>query len=323
MTVAGQPGRTEGIPLFLRLFVPNACVLTVACLVLIVAPANGRVPVLVGGLAVMLAANLLLMRRAFAPLMRLTGTMNRVDPLRPGERVPIDGPASEVTVLARSFNAMLDRIETERRESARRMAAAEEAEHRRVASELHDEIGQTLTALVLQLGRIRTKGAAPDDVAEAERTAESALEDVRRVARRLRPEALDELGLPAALTALCNRLSRQTGLVIRRSVPESLASLSPDEQLGLCRIAQESLTNVIRHAEASGAELRLEQHGRDVELSVVDDGVGFAGNGFVEGSGIRGMRERALLIGATMTWTERAAGGTEVRLRLPVEDGSR
>jgi len=323
VTVAGQPRQTEGIPLFLRLFVPNACVLTVACVVLIVAPANGRVLALVGGLAVMLAANLLLMRRAFAPLMRLTGTMNRVDPLRPGDRVPIDGPASEVTVLARSFNEMLDRIETERRESARRMAAAEESERRRVASELHDEIGQTLTALVLQLGRIRIKGSSPDEITEAERTAESALEDVRRVARRLRPEVLDELGLPAALTALCNRLSRQTGLVIRRSVQESMTSLSPDEQLGIYRIAQESLTNVIRHAQASAAELRLEQHGRHVELAVVDDGVGFAGDGFVEGSGIRGMRERALLIGGTMSWTQRAAGGTEVRLLLPVGDGTR
>src|SRR5918998_2484162 len=106
-----QATETPTIPLFWRLFVPNACVLVVACVVLIVEPANGRIVSLVGGLAIMLAVNLFLMRRAFAPLTRLMATMNRVDPLRPGERVPLVGPPSEVTVLAREFNAMLDRIE--------------------------------------------------------------------------------------------------------------------------------------------------------------------------------------------------------------------
>src|ERR687892_2350304 len=116
---------TPTIPLFWRLFVPNACVLVVACVVLIVEPANGRIVSLVGGLAIMLAVNLLLMRRAFAPLTRLMATMNRVDPLHPGERVPVVGPSSEVTVLAREFNAMLDRIETERRGKPQRVAAGE------------------------------------------------------------------------------------------------------------------------------------------------------------------------------------------------------
>src|SRR5918996_5769907 len=116
---------TPAIPLFWRLFVPNASVLIVACVVLIVEPANGRIVALVGGLAIMLAVNLLLMRRAFSPLTRLMTTMTRVDPLRPGERVPVVGPPSEVTVLAREFNAMLDRIETERRGKPQRVAAGE------------------------------------------------------------------------------------------------------------------------------------------------------------------------------------------------------
>src|ERR671919_905941 len=185
------------IPLFWRLFVPNACVLVVACVVLMVEPANGRIVSLVGGLAIMLAVNLLLMRRAFSPLTRLMTTMTRVDPLRPGERVPVVGPPSEVTVLAREFNSMLDRIETERRDSAHRMTVAEDSERRHLVTELHDEIGQTLTALVLQISRMKAKGGSAEDLDEALATAESALEDVRRVARRLRPEVLDELGLTA------------------------------------------------------------------------------------------------------------------------------
>jgi two-component system sensor histidine kinase UhpB len=297
------------VPLFWRLFIPNACVLAVACAVLIVEPANGRVFALVGGLAIMLATNVVLMRRAFAPLMRLTATMDRVAPT---------GPASEVTTLASAFNAMLDRIETERRESALRAAAGEQAERRHVAAELHDEVGQTLTALVLQIGRIKAKGGSPEDLAQAQSTAESALEDVRRLARSLRPEVLDELGLTAALNALFNRLSEQTGLVIHRTLPEPAPPLTADEQLVVYRIAQESLTNVVRHSGAGAAHVTLRHDGRHVELLVRDDGVGIPATARAGNGGVRGMRERALLIGAELTLGPASPGGTAVRLRVPV-----
>lgn len=307
------------IPLFWRLFVPNACVLVVACVVLMVEPANGRIVALVGGLAIMLAVNLLLMQRAFAPLTRLMATMNRVDPLRPGERVPVVGPSSEVTVLAREFNAMLDRIETERRESAQRMTVSEDSERRHLATELHDEIGQTLTALVLQIGRIKAKGGSPEDLDEALATAEAALEDVRRLARRLRPEVLDELGLTAALTTLCNRLSSQTGLVIHRTLPEAPPPLDADEQLVVYRIVQESLTNVVRHSGATEARVMLRAGADRIEVVVVDDGHGLPTEGVPLDGGIRSMRERALLIGADLTWTTADGGGTMIRLRIPAK----
>lgn len=310
------------IPLFWRLFVPNACVLAAACVILIVEPANGRVIALVGGLAIMLAVNVALMRRSFAPLVRLTSMMETIDPLRPGQRVPPLGPASEVTVLTRAFNEMLDRIETERRDSARRAAATEESERRRLAAELHDEVGQTLTALVLQIERARSRADAPDtELAEALATAQSALDDVRRLARRLRPEVLDELGLVPALSALCSRLSQQTGLLIRRTLPASSPSLDPDGELVVYRIAQESLTNVIRHAGANEAHLSLRQDGSHVELTVVDDGVGLPEKVRRDG-GVRGMRERAVLIGGELAWTRPERGGTAVRLRVPVRPGA-
>jgi two-component system sensor histidine kinase UhpB len=313
-----QAADSPTIPLFWRLFVPNACVLVVACVVLFVEPANGRVVALVGGLAIMLAVNLLLMRRAFAPLTRLMATMNRVDPLRPGERVPVVGPPSEVTVLAREFNAMLDRIETERRESAHRMTVAEDSERRHLAIELHDEIGQTLTALILQIGRIKARGGSAEDLDEALATAEAALEDVRRLARRLRPEVLDELGLTAALNTLCNRLSSQTGLVIHRTLPETPPPLSAEEQLVVYRIVQESLTNVIRHSGASEVRVMLQEDTDGVEVVVVDDGRGLPVEGIPLEGGIRSMRERALLIGADLTWTTADGGGTMIQLRIPV-----
>src|SRR5919106_654980 len=253
------------IPLFWRLFVPNACVLVVACVVLMVEPANGRIVSLVGGLAIMLAVNLLLMRRAFAPLTRLMATMNRVDPLHPGERVPVVGPSSEVTVLAREFNAMLDRIETERRESAYRTTVAEDSERRHLATEV-----------------------------------------------------LDELGLTAALNTLCNRLSSQTGLVIHRTLPETPPPLSADEQLVVYRIVQESLTNVVRHSGASQARVVLHADADRVEVVVVDDGRGLPAEGVPLEGGIRSMRERALLIGAELTWTTADGGGSMIRLQVPV-----
>ncbi len=100
------------VPLFWRLLIPNASVLVSACVVLWVEPANGRLIALVGGVLVMLVVNVVLMRRAFAPLTRLTSLMGSIDPLRPGQRLPALGPQSEVTTLARAFNDMLDRLET-------------------------------------------------------------------------------------------------------------------------------------------------------------------------------------------------------------------
>src|SRR4051812_44932465 len=149
------------IPLFWRLFVPNAAVLLGAGIVLMIQPANGRVVALAGGLAVLLTVDLVLMRRAFAPLSRLAGLMNAIDPLDPGLRLPALGPESEVTRLTEAFNRMLDRLETERRESGHRALVAEEAERRRVAAELHDEIGQRLTALLLQIERL-SRSASPE-----------------------------------------------------------------------------------------------------------------------------------------------------------------
>jgi len=309
-----QPGGRY-VPLFWRLFIPNASVLVAACVVLWVEPANGRIVALVGGLTVMIVANLVLMRRAFAPLARLTSLMNAVDPLRPGSRIPPLAPESEVAVLARAFNAMLDRVETERRESARRALLAQETERRHIAGELHDEIGQALTALTFELDR----HGANDGLAVARATATQTIEDVRRLARRLRPEVLDELGLVPALTNLCDRLSARTGVRIRREFAVPLGPLSPETELVVYRVAQESLTNVVRHAEATEATVRLHGDAALVELVVTDNGVGLAEEPHGDnGQGIRGMRERAVAIGAELTVTSPAGGGVEVRLRVPL-----
>jgi two-component system sensor histidine kinase UhpB len=308
------------IPLFWRLFIPNACVLAAACIVLIIEPANGRIPALVGGLTVMLAVNLLLMRRATDPLTRLIATMRDVDPLAPGQRTVAAGPPSEVTTLARAFNEMLDRIETERRESARRELLAQEAERRRVAAELHDEIGQGLTALMLDLqrGAAGTRAEQRDTLASSRDMVAQLLEDVRRLARSLRPEVLDELGLVPALTNLCDRLSARTGVRVELARLGELPELGPEVQLVIYRVTQESLTNVIRHAGARQADVHLGVAGDHVELRVVDDGRGLPDT-VAEGNGIRGMRERAVLVGGRLAVGRGPSGGTCVHLDIPIE----
>jgi two-component system sensor histidine kinase UhpB len=308
------------IPLFWRLFVPNAAVLLGAGIVLMIQPANGRVVVLAGGLAVLLTVNLVLMRRAFAPLARLASLMNAIDPLDPGRRLPALGPESEVTRLTDAFNAMLDRLETERRESGYRALVAEQAERRRVAAELHDEIGQRLTALMLQIDRL-SRGAPPelgDEFASTLAATKETLEGVRGLARRLRPEVLDELGLAPALRNLCDRIEEGTGLVVRRSLDVRLPTLSPDAELVVYRVAQEALTNVVRHAQVEEAELELFAQEGGVELVVSDRGVGVGEHTAEHSSGgIRGMRERALLIGARLEVHPAARGGTDVKLHVP------
>src|ERR671917_516309 len=180
--------------------------------------ANGRLAdasaTLVAGVTAILLTNLVLLGRAFAPLSRLTSLMRRVEPLEPGERIPVYGDDEEVVELTRAFNEMLDRLEAERWESARRSLDAQEGERRRVAQELHDEVGQALTAIVLQLDRMARKAepALREELAEARESARASLGDVRRIAQRLRPEVLEDLGLANALQALCDRVGEHGGI---------------------------------------------------------------------------------------------------------------
>lgn len=308
------------IPLFWRLFLPNATVLAAAGFVLHLEPANGRIPAIGGGVAVMLVVNLVLMRRAVTPLERLTDLMRRVDPLQPGERIPAPQAESEVSVLSEAFNEMLGRLETERRESLRRALSEREAERRRVADELHDEIGQNLTALALQLDRLHKR--SPEDlraeVADLRESVLATVEDVRGVVRTLRPEGLDALGLPAALTSLTTRLTQRTGVRIVRELQRDLPALDDDQELVLYRVAQESVTNAIRHAQASCIAVALSARGELVELTVRDDGVGIEeARGPAGDGGIRSMRERALSVGGRLVVRRRTDGpGTEVRLMV-------
>ena len=206
--------------------------------------------------------------------------MASIDPPHPGRRLPdATGAPAEVGALTETFNAMLDRLEDERRDSARRALAAQEDERLRIAREMHDGIGQTLTAIALQAER-----AAAMDTVDREllgRLASSAhesLDEVRRLARELRPEALDDLGLGNALITLCRRMGTEGGVRVEHHLQPGMPALSPEAELVLYRVAQEAITNAVRHARASRIDLTLGRTADDVELIVADDGGGHPGH---------------------------------------------
>lgn len=283
---------------------------------------DAEIVLLVVVLAVAVALNVYILRRVVGPVQMLTALAGRVDLTAGGERMPAPTTRSEAGELALMFNEMLDRLEAERRDATGRVLAGQEAERLRIAQELHDQIGQELTAVLLSLGRVETRVPAElkGDVIEVQEAVRGSLEGVRQIAIELRPEALDDLGLESALAVLCERFSERTGLRITEHVDPELPPLSPEIELVVYRVAQEALTNVARHSGADEAELDLEHGGGLLTLTVSDRGRGLPA-GQVAGSGMRGMRERATLVGAHLTiGPESAAGGCRVRLALALGD---
>ncbi len=311
-----------------RLFGAYAALVTVAVAVLIFAPVTISVPValtelagLLLGLVAMLVVFRVLLGRVLAPLEHVTGLMKRVDPLSPGQRIDVHAREAEVVALADAFNGMLDRLEGERRDSARRALAAQEGERQRIARELHDEIGQVLTAIMLRTDALARRAPIDlqSDLEALREAARDGAEEVRGLASRLRPEALDELGLHSALQALCTAVAGHSGLPVHRTLQRDLP-LSEEQELVIYRVAQEGLTNVVRHASATLVEVTLigTREG-GVRLTIRDHGDGIA-RPVREGTGLRGMRERALLVGATLSIEPLMAGGTLLTLDLPAAE---
>jgi two-component system, NarL family, sensor histidine kinase UhpB len=319
------PRSWERLSLLWRVFAANVAVFVVAFAVLAWAPVTvhrvatpSELVVLVIGLVLMLTIDLLLLRKSFAPLRRLAATMGAVSPAEPGRRAErFEGAGEEVLALAGALNSMLDRLEGERRESGRLVLAAQERERIRIARELHDEVGQTLTAIALQAERAATHPESqPGALADITQTALRSLEDVRRIGRELRPEALDDLGLVNALIALCSRIDRQQGLRVRRDLDWKLPQLSAEVELVIYRVAQEALTNVLRHAGATEVFVGFKREDGELVLVVRDNGRGLPPA--VRESGLRAMRDRARVIDATLEVGPDPRRGTAIVLRVPV-----
>jgi two-component system sensor histidine kinase UhpB len=289
-----------------------------AILVTLAAGGGGDRAVIVAALVATLAGNVLLLRRRFLPLDDLVSTMERVDLGHPHGRVPARaGGSSEVARLTAAFNRMLARLEVERRQAGMAAVRAQERERQRIAQDLHDEVNQALTAVLLRLEASLQRApddALRDELAETKRLATQAMEELLQLARQLRPTVLDDHGLLAALRTQVRDFAEQTGVRATFNPRGAPIPLSPEQQLAIYRVTQESLSNVAQHARATAVDVELSFVGRTT-LTISDDGQGFRRRRD-GGLGLSGMRERALLAGGRLAIWSEDGNGTRVELTI-------
>jgi two-component system, NarL family, sensor histidine kinase UhpB len=275
--------------------------------------------------ALTILVNVIMLQRRFRPLEKLVDEMERADLSRPGAnlRAPTDGQTGpeEVARLQRAFRRMLLRLDAERRRTSSTALAAQEEERARVARDLHDEVNQSLTALLLRLEASRVKAPADlaHELAETKALANQAMEELLMLARQLRPTALDDLGLKAALAGHVEELGRRARISAGFESQGDFSALPSDVQLVVYRVAQEALSNAAQHSGADHVSVRLARAGDRVELTVADDGSGFTFEQAARGLGIAGMRERALLVGGDVQVESRPEVGTRVSLTVPLD----
>jgi two-component system sensor histidine kinase UhpB len=274
--------------------------------------------------------NSLLLRMRLDPVNRLVKAMTEVDLAHPGKRASAPKHAArELHELTDAFNRMLTRLEHERREAGRAVLRAQEQERGRIAQDLHDEVNQALTAILLRLSA--TIGDAPwglrSELQETQELVSQAMNELLGLARQLRPTALDDHGLIAALASQVSDFGQRTGMQARFHHHGQVPRLTDEEQLVIFRVTQESLSNIAKHARARDVDVELSFVGRTV-LRVRDDGGGFdtaaprsvngSGNGRVRGGGLglSGMRERALLVGGSLDIFTAPGAGTTIELTM-------
>jgi two-component system sensor histidine kinase UhpB len=309
------------VSLFWRLFLGTVVTLLVAVLILAFAPVTvstrasvDEMIVLFIGVLVVSVVNAVTLRRGLQPLAELRQALTDLDTPRPDRTVPVRG-TDEIAAVATAYNHMVGRLDLERENSARASLNAQEAERARVSSELHDEVGQSLTVLLLRLEMLGR--AVPEElraeVAALSEVVRDNLADVRAISARLRPGVLEDLGLGPALTALCHDLGRHTGLSVRLSMPRGLGG-SQEQDLVIYRVVQEALTNVVRHAAASTVEVVLVDEPDGLRVTISDNGTGMPG---VPGTGMMGMAERARLVRGRLEVDAVTGQGTTVTLAVP------
>jgi two-component system, NarL family, sensor histidine kinase UhpB len=266
-----------------------------------------------------LLLNILMLQRRLNPLDQLIREIEAIDPSNPASLKAQENPVEEVERLAAAFAKLLERIEAERRRAGRLQLRAQEEERKRVARDLHDEVNQALTAILLRLEAL-TQVAPPrlrDELAETKGLANQAMGELLQLARQLRPTALDDHGFIPAIEEQLRRFKAQYGIATRLSTDGELEELGSDQQLVLYRVTQEALNNIARHAAASNVSVDIVRVDGHVDLEVADDGVGFDVGRELRGLGLDGMAERARLVEGQFEVDAAPGRGTTLRLRVP------
>jgi two-component system sensor histidine kinase UhpB len=272
-------------------------------------------------IVLVLLVNILMLRRRFSPLDRLIERVEAIDPADPSEfEAPDDHEAAEeIDRLAASFRRMLRRIDDERKRGGRLVLRAQEEERRRLARDLHDEVNQSLTAILLRLEALNQRAPAgfEGELIEVKRLVNQAMDELLKLARQLRPSALDDHGLTSAIVSQVRRFSSQTGIRADIRTSGGPIELESDQEIAVYRFAQEALSNVAQHAHASHVEVDLSANGHGLELRVRDDGRGFTPDGRHEGIGLSGIAERARMVGARFEVVSSPGDGTSLTLEVP------
>ena len=346
MTVPGEGDswiqRLFGIPLFYKVLLANGMIVVVGATIgtLVTAhtvrgvadPLSYTLIAMFAfvGFVLSLTVNFIVLRAAFQPLNRLAEVAERVRRGDYSVRVrPSTFSDPQLARLGASFNETLDELERDRnqlRQLTGQIINAQEDERKRIARELHDDTAQVLFAQLLRLTALKSSEHEPvRDVAESlEQSTVDAIEGVRRLALELRPPALDDLGLWAALAELAQRYEDRHGLRVTYEWSGSRERLPGELELVLYRIAQEAMNNVVKHASATSINVEIARKPDRVELTVADDGVGIDTTGLVQrddrglGLGIFGMAERTSLVGGSLHVDPVAPHGTRVVATIPM-----
>lgn len=221
------------------------------------------------------------------------------------------------------------RMEENLRLLSSKVLGAQEEERARISRELHDEVGQTLTAVNMNLSELRARLAGSNEVLAArlkdsQQLLAALMETVHRFARELRPAMLDDLGLQPALRSQVSRFSERTGIETRCRISPIVGNLDEQRTIVIYRIVQESLNNILKHAQASRVELDIRRQGRSVCVVIKDDGCGFrlesqAGLQPTQRLGLLGMKERVRLVDGELTIESESGKGTLIRAIIPLK----
>ncbi len=240
-------------------------------------------------------------------------------------RTELEQRVEERTVRYRRAEKKLQASQARLRELAAFLQTVREEERSRIARELHDELGQSLTALRIDLGWLRSRctgvdGGVGDRLASALALVERTVEAVRRISEDLRPRMLDDLGLAAAVEHYVDQFAERTGISCTLAMNRDEFEIGSRTATAIFRIAQEAMTNVARHAGAGNVAVRIDQSDEGIRLSVRDDGRGFAETDVGKTLGLLGMRERVAALGGRLEVESAPDQGTSIEAWIPREE---
>jgi signal transduction histidine kinase len=229
------------------------------------------------------------------------------------------GVAVVVVVRLRVLERRSEDAEQQMRELSQRLVATQEEERKNLSRELHDHVAQVLTGLRMELGRIErmSAGVAPA-VAECKKLVDNMFHTVRNLALGLRPSMLDDFGLQAALEWLARDFMGRSAINLELTMDGDLDTLPEKHRTCVYRVVQEAMTNCVRHAQAENIQIRVAAAGRQLKLSVTDDGIGLDASRRRHGLGLRGIEERVRELEGTMTISRAPRRGTILAVRLPL-----